>query len=281
MDNWKGILLMAIVCFGLQPMLLAQEADFPFNPLVQTIEIGESLSFHSEVLQEVRFVNVYLPVGYHPDSTATYPVVYLLDGGTDEDFIHVAGLMQFANFPWVDMMPPSILVGIQNVDRKKDFTYPSSVELDQEEFPTSGHSKEFIEFLSSELQPMIEGRYPCNGERMLIGQSIGGLLATEILYSRQELFHRYLIVSPSLWWDEAALLKREISLSSDVSVFIAVGKEGEEMEGYARSLNEALVDVASNGNQVDFLYFGKLDHANILHMAVYYGIQSFYPKADE
>jgi predicted alpha/beta superfamily hydrolase len=248
---------------------------------VTDLVLGEVLQFASEALGEERMVNVYLPRDYDPDSAATYPVIYLLDGGTDEDFIHIAGLIQFSNFPWLDMMPQSILVGVVNVDRKRDFTFPSSVDGDKEYLPTSGHSQAFINFISEELQPLIENRYACSGDRMLIGQSLGGLLASEILYTQQELFNRYMIISPSLWWEEESLLKRDIELLPETSVFIAVGKEGEVMEKIARELNSRLVDVAVNGNQVDFLYFGEQDHANILHLAVYYGIQSFYPKADE
>lgn len=262
-------------------VLTAQETINENGHTTTDLFLGETLQLTSKALGEERLVNVYLPRDYDPDSSATYPVVYLLDGGVDEDFIHIAGIIQFANFPWLDMMPQSILVGIVNVDRKRDFTYPSSIKADIEYIPTSGHSEAFISFISEELQPMIESRYKCNEDRMLIGQSLGGLLASEILYSNQNLFNRYLIVSPSLWWDERSLLSRNLELSQETTVFIAVGKEGEEMEDVARKLNEQLVDGASNGNQVDFLYFGEQDHANILHLAVYYGIQSFYPKEED
>ena len=271
--------LLVLICASAD--LRSQEVVESNDLLVEALEIGETLSFHSEILQEVRILNIYLPVGYHPDSSATYPVIYLLDGGVDEDFIHIAGLLQFATFPWVDMMPPSILVGIENVDRKRDFTYPSTVDLDTKDLPTSGHSQEFIDFIADELQPMVESRYRCNGKRMIIGQSLGGLLATEILLTRQEIFDKYLIVSPSTWWDDGLLLERKIELRAETIVFLAVGKEGEMMEKGARTLHELLVAAASNVDQVDFLYFGEQDHGNILHLAVYYGLASFYPKEDE
>ena len=70
----------------------------------------------------------------------------LLDGSKDEDFIHIAGIVQFGSFSWINMLPETIVVGIANVDRKRDFTYPSQNTLDQEEFPTSGKSAHFIQF---------------------------------------------------------------------------------------------------------------------------------------
>ncbi|WP_350340228.1 alpha/beta hydrolase-fold protein [Paraflavitalea speifideaquila] len=70
---------------------------------------------------------MYLPEGYNKQDTVRYPVIYLLDGAADEDFIHIAGLIQFNNFSWINRVPPSILVGIVNTDRKRDFTFPTSV----------------------------------------------------------------------------------------------------------------------------------------------------------
>src|SRR5947208_2099800 len=64
----------------------------------------------SKELGETRTLNIYLPDGYSKDSIGTYPVIYLLDGSADEDFIHIAGLVQFANFPWVKLLPKSVVV---------------------------------------------------------------------------------------------------------------------------------------------------------------------------
>ena len=49
----------------------------------------------SAKLGETRVLNIYLPQGYSPDSAATYPVIYLLDGSADEDFVHITGIVQF------------------------------------------------------------------------------------------------------------------------------------------------------------------------------------------
>ncbi len=59
----------------------------------EPFSIGENFTFHSKMLDEDRQVNIYLPNGYSKDSARTYPVIYLLDGSKDEDFIHIAGLV--------------------------------------------------------------------------------------------------------------------------------------------------------------------------------------------
>ena len=100
--------------------------------------LGVVDTVHSVILQEKRVLNIYLPVGYHPDSAARYPVIYLLDGSADEDFIHVAGLVQFCNFPWVNMLPPSIVVGIANTQRRRDLTFPTTIAQDKKNLSRVG-----------------------------------------------------------------------------------------------------------------------------------------------
>ena len=78
-------------------------------------------------------------------------------------------------------MKKSIVVGIANVDRRRDFTFPTTIEADKKSYPTTGHSDKFIAFIKYELQPNIEKKYKVNTDKTIIGQSLGGLLATEIL----------------------------------------------------------------------------------------------------
>jgi len=222
----------------------------------------------SRELGETRTLNIYLPGGFSPDST--YPVIYLLDGSADEDFIHISGLVQFANFPWINTLPPAIVVGIANVDRRRDFTWPTRVEQDKKNNPTSGKSATFIAFLEKELLPYIQTRYKTSDSKVLIGQSLGGLLATEILVKKTGLFSHYVIVSPSLWWDKESLLdllSQKTNPTTRTTVWIGVGKEGKVMERDAKKLAALL---RKSGNfRVGFRFFKKENHATVLHQAVY------------
>lgn len=228
--------------------------------------LGIIRQVHSVELNENRTLNIYLPEGFHKDSS--YPVIYLLDGSADEDFIHVAGLVQFYNFPWVNVLPKSIVVGIANIDRRRDFTFPTTIEKDKKDFPTTGGSEKFIRFIEKELQPYINKSFKTNGSNMLIGQSLGGLLATEVLFKKPELFSQYVIVSPSLWWDKESLLKTKLkSFKKKISIYIAVGKEGKIMEDDAKALNDLLKPKLTNGS-IQFEYISNKEHGNIFHQAV-------------
>lgn len=258
--------IFGIFCtFSLHAQLLAN----------QVLDIGEKLIFQSEVLSEERILNVYLPESYNRESKAkAYPVIYLLDGSYTEDFLHVLGITQFESYPWINEIPEMIVVGIENVDRKRDFTFPTTIEKDKIDFPTTGGSAKFIEFLEKELQPLIEQRYNTSCERILIGQSLGGLLATEILIKKPQLFTHYLIVSPSIWWNAQSLFELEFSIPKDIQVHVAVGKEHKMMIKDAKKLYSKLKKSGLTKSP-SFNYYKNKDHADVLHIAVEEGLPKF------
>lgn len=171
------------------------------------------------------------------------------------------------------MLESSIVVGIANVDRRRDFTFPTTIEKDKKDFPTTGSSARFIAFIEKELQPYIERNFKTGPVKTIIGQSLGGLLATEVLFTKPDLFNRYVIVSPSLWWDNESLLaKSPVLPRGKVSVYIASGKEGKIMEQDIKSLFDIL-SKSSSGYSVKQQPFLDEDHATIIHQAVYRGLQ--------
>lgn len=273
-----GIVLYLSICSA-----QAQMSTKPF-----TLGVIDSLA--SKVLGETRTLNIYLPEGYQANDTTKYPVVYLLDGSADEDFIHVVGLYQFNNFSWINRVPKSIVVGIANVDRRRDFTYPTTVVADKNRNKTSGHSDAFINFIQQELQPFIQARYKGrSNSNTIIGQSLGGLLATEILLKRPTLFQQYIIISPSIWWDNASLLQLaspilEANFTQPTNVYIGVGKEGlaptatpHVMEVEANLLVEKFKASKSPQLTVHFDYLPQEDHATITHQAVFNALRLLHP----
>ena len=262
----------AIASYGQSLPQKVSESDF---------SIGQSIQIKSNLLGEVRELNIYLPQSYTRDSEKSYPVIYLLDGSKDEDFIHVSGIVQFGSFSWIKMIPESIVVGIGNVDRKRDFTYPSQNKLDQKEFPTSGKSKTFIDFIEKELQPFIVSAYRTRPGKTLIGQSLGGLLATEILFKKPELFDNYIIVSPSLWWDDEKLLDaKTMAYDSNKSIYVAGGKEGEVMERTAKELYEKLKQGQRPNTRLFYEFLEDKSHGDALHIAVYHAFEKIF-EADK
>lgn len=242
----------------------------PVTTQTKLFTIGETVSFYSEILEEERILNIYLPNAYHPDSVKIYPVIYLLDGSIDEDIIHIAGLVQFCSFPWIGIMQETIVVGIANVDRKRDLTFPTSIATDKEQFPTTGGSAAFIEFLEKEVKIMVEEKYETDTISTIIGQSLGGLLATEVLFRKPKVFTNYIIISPSLWWNNQSLLALTPDEFSGVkNIYVGVGKEGRGMVKPAKKLYKKVKKLLDGKSNIYHQYFPDQDHGDVLHVAVY------------
>lgn len=268
--------------FGQQHKAKQTETTQPFV-------LGLIDELQSKELGEKRILNIYLPEGYSQNDTTKYPVIYLLDGSANEDFIHIVGLVQFNSFEWINQLPKSIVVGVANVDRKRDFTFPTTIQDDQKKYPTTGHSEQFIAFIEKELQPYIATKYKTNNTKTLIGESLGGLLATEVLLKKPALFNKYIIISPSLWWDNGSLLNQartllQKNLHQQTDVYIGVGKEGltpteqpRVMEVDANLLAERIKKTNNKNLKVYFDYLPQENHATIMHQAVSNAFRLLYP----
>lgn len=257
-----------LICQGLWSQTELSRAPFT---------IGETIEIKSNTLSQNRTLNVYLPLSYGENPDQEYPVIYLLDGSVDEDFIHIAGLVQFGSLSWINLVPESIVVGIGNVDRKHDYTFPTTVKRQKKEFPTTGGSADFIQYLREEVQPFIRKTFRTNGSESLIGQSLGGLLAAEILIKFPDMVDNYFIISPSLWWDKQSLLDLEpAAYTGEKSIYVAVGKEGKVMEEDAKSLYDKLQKDKPSSTNTYFKFLEKHNHGDVLHQAIYSGFEKVF-----
>lgn len=257
------------------------------KPLV----FGNSEVFHSNILKEDRNINIYLPEEFNPTDATKYPVIYILDGGIEEDFFHIAGIVRYNTQPWVERFPRSIVIGIENTNRRRDFTYavPDLNFLEKEgfkkeSFPQYGGSEKYISFLKNELQPYIEKKYKANNNRTIIGESLAGLMSTEILLKEPEMFNQYIIISPSMWWGGEKLLKEADSLlksrlKTTKNVYIGAPNKEEDVRMYNEA--EALYKILkSNKNiTVSFDYMPDELHSTAIHQGVYNGFKKLYPKS--
>ena len=210
----------------------------------------------SKVLDQTRRINVYLPPGY-AEGTQAFPVMYLLDGGVQEDFLHVMGIASLAA-DWRGLRE-FILVGIENFDRTSryhDFVHPSSVASERQRLPHHGASAAFRKYLEQELIPAIGDRYRVTGERVIIGESAAGMFVLETLLRQPSLFTGYIAISPMLWWNdeslskEAATLLRRRPFPPNRQLYLTIADEGGAMRsGVDRVVVRSLFAVTEKGEQ--------------------------------
>ena len=165
--------------------------------------VGQTFSLPSAVLGESRRINVYLPASYADSATGRLPVLYMPDGGLGEDFLHVAGLVQVLSGNGT--MRPFIVVGMENTERRRDLTGPTTNAEDQKIAPRVGGSAAFRQFIRTELMPAIRQRYRTTAETAIVGESLAGLFVVETLLREPALFDTYVAFDPSLWWNDGQL----------------------------------------------------------------------------
>lgn len=165
----------------------------------------DEFTIESKQVGETRNMNVWTPPEYKT-STDSLPVMYMADGGIkDEDFPHIANTI--AELVKAKKIPPIILVGIANTQRRRDLTGPTEVAKDKEIAPIVGGSEKFRAFIKEELFPEINKRYRTTNEKSIIGESLSGLFVVETFFLAPDMFDNYIAFDPSLWWNNKYLIK--------------------------------------------------------------------------
>ena len=182
----------------------------PHPPLpagADRVPAHDSFTVESRALGEARRINVYTPPGYQAAPPAGAPalsVLYMPDGGLDEDFPHVAKTVD--SLIALKLIRPVIVVGIPNTQRRRDLTGPTRIAADSAIAPRVGGSAAFRRFLREELRPEVERRYRTTPERAIIGESLAGLFIVETFLDEPSLFTHYVALDPSVWWNNGALV---------------------------------------------------------------------------
>ena len=199
-------------------------------PETHPITIGVGHGIASEPLGETRAINVVLPARYDQEPGKHYPVLYLIDGGVEQDLLHVSGAAHLGAL-W-GRSAEAIVVGVETKDRRKELVGPTSDPELLKRYPTAGASAQFRAFLRDEVIPLIERSYRTNGRNAVLGESLAGLFILETYLNEPALFDAYAAIDPSLWWDNEALSKNAAALADDQrewpTLYMAMAKEQAE-----------------------------------------------------
>lgn len=222
-----------------------------------------TLRIPSKLLAETRVVNVYVPPGYNGKGETRYPVLYMLDGGEKEDFPHLASTLD--SLITAETIPPMLLVGIENTERRRDMTGPTTVDSDREIAPVVGGSAAFRDFIASELMPQIRVFYNVNDDAAIIGESAAGLFVVETLFVQPDLFDTYIAIDPSLWWNAEQWWREagtRLNGTVDINARLFLTSAGDS-GGSSAHFADALCRNPVSNLHWTYAHHAKLRHANI------------------
>jgi predicted alpha/beta superfamily hydrolase len=200
----------------------------------------QTFQIESQEVNETRVINVWVPEEY-TNSTEKFPVLYMPDGGIQEDFPHIANTLK--ELIEAKKIRPFILVGIENTVRRRDLTPPTTVAKDKEVAPVVGESAKFRAFIEKELMPKINSDYRTTEETGIIGESLAGLFIMETFFLQPELFDHYIAMDPSIWWNNQNLVKEAKTRLADFpegnKTLWFAGSKAKDINKHTKSLEEA------------------------------------------
>ncbi|MEM7689583.1 MAG: alpha/beta hydrolase-fold protein [Pseudomonadota bacterium] len=242
--------------------------------MAEPITIGEAYPLTTHGAE--RRINVLVPPGYRASDKA-YPLVVMLDGGTEQDLF-----LQFGIHRWNQLWQRSeeaILVGVETVHRQRELLPLSANAEEARRYPDHGQADLFRAWLKDEVLPLVRAKYRHDGRAILVGESAAGHFVAETWVETPELFDGYAALSPSLQWDDQ-------SLSEDPNLrdarqrpplFLSLANEGGGTE------EGALRFVASAADPVCFAdrRASHVRHSNTMHQLLPEALQFLLPtKAD-
>lgn len=228
----------------------------------------ETFTIESAELHETRRINVYLPPRYAEGGR--FDVLYMPDGGIEEDFPHVAATVD-AGIRWGDLRP-MLVVGIENTQRRRDMTGPTTVHSDSAIAPHVGGSAAFRRFIARELMPEVRRRYRVTGETAILGESLAGLFIVETFLTEPDLFDRYIALSPSLWWNREAMVRdapRLLRAHRRMRASLLFASAGDDIGPEAGRLADVLRASAPPG-----LTWRYVPRPDLRHATIYRGMEA-------
>lgn len=217
------VILMCLLSTGLTA---AEEKPAP--PGTGEIVIGKTEAFYSNILNEWRILEIYMPGGYERDEQK-YPLLVILDGG---DLF--AYMVSFIEMMAPNDFPKMAVIAIRNTDRYRDLDVRKGL---------NDNIKRFYRFLEEEFLPYAEKKYRTLPYRILAGHSLAGAFTLFTLFKNTGLFNNYIATSPSIGEPEVREMLSGVIQSVPVEglkkryLYITAGGE-EPME-----LHQALQDI--------------------------------------
>jgi len=186
-----------------------------FSVKAQSIEskpitIGVQEIFHSKVLDEDRLIFIQTPDNYNQIDNV--PVVIVLDA--ESQFNQTATTISYISngAQGNDIIPPSIVIGITNSNRNRDFTpIQGMIGLDSTSINNTGGAPKFLSFITDELIPYIDTTYRTCSNRTLIGHSLGGLFVFHALLEKSDYFDNYVAIDPAIGFADGMYLDEILS----------------------------------------------------------------------
>ena len=218
-------------------------------------------------------IRVALPANYNP-SGEKYATIYVLDG--KEIFGFVSNRCQEISDQYALKNVIVVSIGYGR-NRSIDYT-PTKMSS------VTGGAPQFLNFIETQLIPKIEHDYQADtsrSSRVILGHSYGGLFGAYAFCVNNKVFGNYIMLSPSLWFDNYVPLQMEkdsrtINKLQKHLVFLGIGEreEGDRMlapfDAFFQSLRNNYINIKLGKNIENNTAHMDSRNPNIIKGLIYY-----------
>lgn len=144
-------------------------------------------------------VSIVLPTDY--DETKQYRIIYMHDGGNAA----IQAMNYIDHLIITKQIEPIIFIGIEPINRNNDYTPWEAPDLMPNAPRLGGQAKAYLDVVVTQIKPYIDKHYATNPEpshTAIAGCSYGGLVSVFASYYYPEVFHQYIILSASFWYED-------------------------------------------------------------------------------
>ncbi|MGF1596791.1 MAG: alpha/beta hydrolase [Acidimicrobiales bacterium] len=227
----------------------------------------------------------------YPSTDDPFPLVVCLDGlwtyGTVRDSFRILSLGK--------RLPEAVVVGVAHAhpelrevmqQRAVDFT-PTEFEAPAEtgvRLPADevGRAHRFRRFLVDTLVPQLCEDYRVSDDRTLVGHSFSALFGLDTLLCEPAAFGRWVLASPSIWWDDRVMFAREAAHAAatpDVAARLFLSAGGDEISGSFGGHDVFHRQLAARhhpGLRLDWALIDGEDHRSVIPTALSRGLRAVF-----
>jgi len=143
-----------------------------------------------------------------------------------------------------------------------------------------GGGNKFLEFIETEVIPLVEAKYRTQPYRIFAGHSLGGLAVVYSFVSRPDLFNAYIAASPVLRYDKNYVIKEaekrfKQKRKWNKIMFLAIGDEPQYVRGF-RKFESLLKRKRPKAFDYEFKEFPEENHASVVLRSYYWGLRKIY-----
>lgn len=240
-----------ICCFIITHAINSQTKGTP-------ITIGTSYAISSEILNQDREIQIYLPESY-TTSSEEYPVLYILDG--QRFFTNGVSIQKSLRTPIA--LPEMIIVGISS-----DQTLRRAQFRDRDTFTL---------FIKDEVIQFVDSNYRTNNERLIFGWEAAAYYVSKMILKENDLFTGAIISDGGYASEE---MVKEFNSDKEVYLYMANSRKDIFYISSTDGFNDVLEKNQPKNLTWKYELINDEVHQSLPHLAMYKGIKYYYHNYD-